>query len=399
MPSTLRVGVVGLGTASTQVLPFFGKLPHIVLGGGADVRPEAREAFSKAYGAPAFKRIEDIVRCDDINAVWVATPNHLHAEHAVLAANHGKHVICEKPMALSLDECDRMIAAADKNGVKLLQGHSKIYNDPIKKIGEIIRSGVLGRVVQINTWNFNDWLQRPRLASEVDTARGGGICYRQGPHQVDIVRYIAGGMVKDVRAATGRCDPHFDTEGNYTAFLSFEDGASATLVFNAYGFFDVAELTWGIGESGRPKSEDALRSAKPRLTGALPPHEKYALAPAHTGGGDRPYQPFFGLTVVSCEKGVIRQSPQGLYVYDADGCREIPCASGRGRGDELIELYEAIVQGRPAFPDGRWGKATLEVCLAMLESSKLGKDVVVRHQIACAENVHPAITAIAAVEA
>ena len=123
---TLKVGVVGLGTASTQVLPFFGKLPHIVLGGGADVRSEARAEFSKKYGAPAFESIEEIVRQDDINAVWVATPNHLHAEHVVLAANHGKHVICEKPMALSLDECDRMIAAADKNGVRLLQGHSKI---------------------------------------------------------------------------------------------------------------------------------------------------------------------------------------------------------------------------------------------------------------------------------
>jgi phthalate 4,5-cis-dihydrodiol dehydrogenase len=393
--TTLRVGIVGLGTASTQVLPFFGKLPHIVLGAGADVRPEARDAFTKKYGAPAFAGIEDICRRDDIDAVWIATPNDLHAEHVVLAANHGKHVVCEKPMALSMAECDRMIAAAERNGVKLLQGHSKIYNAPIRKIGEIVRSGVLGRVVQIDTWNFNDWLQRPRLASEVDTARGGGICYRQGPHQVDIVRYIGGGRVKSVRASVGRYDPHFDTEGSYQAFLTFEDGASATLVLNGYGFFDVAELTWGIGESGRPKSEGDLRSAKPRLTGALPAAEKYALAPTHGGGGERPNQPFFGLTVVSCEKGVIRQSPQGLYIYDADGCREIPCPSGRGRGDELIELDAAIRENRPAFPDGRWGKATLEVCLAMLESSRLGQDVVLRHQNPVAVGAH----AFAAVEA
>jgi phthalate 4,5-cis-dihydrodiol dehydrogenase len=139
-----------------------------------------------------------------------------------------------------------------------------------------------------------------------------------------------------------------------------------------------------------------LRSAKPRLTGALPPDEKYALAPAHAGGGERPYQPFFGLTVVSCEKGVIRQSPQGLYIYDADGCREISCVSGRGRGDELIELYEAIEQDRPAFPDGCWGKATLEVCLAMLESSKLGKDVAVRYQMAVGPAVAPAAAAVEA---
>jgi phthalate 4,5-cis-dihydrodiol dehydrogenase len=377
--NNLRVGIAGLGTASSQILPFFGKLPSITLGGAADVRPEAREKFTQKYDAPAFDSVEAICKSDSIDAVWIATPNELHAEHTILAARHGKHVICEKPMAVTLEQCDSMIKAADDNGVRLVQGHSKVYNAPIRKLREIIRSGVLGRVTHIDTWNYNDWLQRPRLADEVDTAKGGGIVYRQGPHQVDIVRYLGGGRVHSVRAVTGRHDRNFDTEGNYSAFLEFENGVSATLVLDGYGFFDVTDLTWGIGESGKMKAAKT-DAAKPRITQTLSAAEKYALPVGHGGADDRPFQPFFGLTVITCEKGVLRQSPRGIFLYDADGCREIDCNKGNGRGDELLELLNAIRENRPAFPDGRWGKASLEVCIAMMQSSKERRDVLLKYQ-------------------
>jgi len=189
-----------------------------------------------------------------------------------------------------------------------------------------------------------------------------------------------------MRAQSGRHDAHFDTEGNYSAWLEFENGIAATMVFNGYGYFDITELTWGIGESGRPPPKSpAEGAAKPRITGTLPPAEKYALPPRHGGADARPFQPFFGLTVVSCEKGVLRQSPQGIFCYDAQGCREIPCGAGRGRGDELIELRNAVREGREAFPDGRWGKATLEVCLGILTSSRERREIALAHQTGCAD--------------
>ena len=379
MKRELNVGIVGLGTASTQILPFFSKLPHIRLAGAADIRPEARTKFQNDYNAPAFETVEGICKSQDIDALWIATPNHLHAEHTILAARHGKHVVCEKPMALSLEECDRMISAADENGVKLIQGHSKIYNAPIKKMREIITSGRLGKVIQIDTWNFNDWLQRPRLESEVDTRLGGGICYRQGPHQADIVRYLGGGRVKSIRAVTGRNDPHFDTEGNYSAFMEFENGICATMIFNGYGYFDVTDLTWGIGEGGKMRT--ATKSEpKTRITTPLDPQEKYSLTPNYGAGHSGAYQPFFGLTVVSCEKGVLRQSPKGIFLYDSSGVEEVSCNIGNGRGDELIELWNSVQENRPAFPDGRWGKATLEVCIAMLKSSNEKREISLESQ-------------------
>lgn len=379
----LRVGIAGLGVAASQVLPAFGEGAPYVLAGGADIRAEARSAFSSRYRLPAVDSVRALCARDDIDAVWVSTPNTLHAEHTVCAAEHGKHVICEKPMAISLRQCDRMIRAVERNGVKFLQGHSKIYQAPIRAIREVVRGGSLGRIVQIQATNFNDWLQRPRLAAELDTTQGGGLVYRQGPHLVDIVRFIGGGMVWTVRGVSGRADPHFDTEGHFSALLEFEDGAVAALTFNGYGYFDISELTWGIGESGYVQSADRAFPGKPRLKGPADPERKAAVAHRRNKGGKRGTrrQPFFGLTVVACERGVVRQSPDGLYVYSEDGREEIPCESGHGRELELEELAASLAEGRDAFPDGRWGKATLEVCLAILASAGDRRARRMRHQV------------------
>lgn len=381
----LRIGIAGLGVASTQVLPAFTPDAPFALAAGADIRPEARTAFQDRYGRPAVDSVEALCRRDDVDVVWISTPNTLHAEHVVTAANHGKHVVCEKPMAVTLKQCDRMIRAAAANGVQLLQGHSKIYQAPIRKIRDIVKQGRLGRVVQILSYNSNDWLQRPRLAPELDTGQGGGLVYRQGPHIIDIVRFIGGGKVATVRGVTGRADPHFDTEGHFSALLEFEDGAAAAVSFNGYGYFDVSELTWDIGESGYRQTGFRHFPGKPRITGPTDPEIKSASAEARNGttdrGGEHRRQPFFGLTIVSCEKGVIRQSPDGIFVYSEDGVEEIPCTPGRGRDLELRELMDAITEGRTVFPDGRWGKATLEVCLAMMASSRDGRSRRMRHQV------------------
>jgi phthalate 4,5-cis-dihydrodiol dehydrogenase len=299
----------------------------------------------------------------------------------VSAAENGKQVICEKPMAVTLDECDRMIEAAEKSAVKLLIGHSKISDPPVVKLGEVVSGKSLGPLVQIATWNYKGWLRSARLPAEVDTARGGGVVYRQGPHQIDVVRYIGGGLARSVRAVAGRWNPHFDTEGDYAAFLEFADGTPAALAFNGYGYFDITELTWDIGEGGEKVTGRYRRSEEPK--GPVSPEERYAMPlrrEARASGGERG-QPFYGLTLVSCARGDIRQSPDGLYLYTEDGSREIPCPPDLGRGAELLKLRDAVARNDPVFPDGRWGKATLEVVLAILESSRTGREVGLHHQV------------------
>jgi len=377
--SELRVGLAGLGAASAQILPCFRDVPGVRLTAAAEVRTEAREAFTAAYGLPAFDSVAAMCTSPEVDLVWIATPNTLHCEHTVAAAESGKHVICEKPMAISLAECDRMIEAARRARVQLLQGHSKVFDSPVRAIHEVVASGRLGKVIQIDSWNFNDWLQRPRIATEYDTSLGGGLVFRQGPHQVDVVRYICGAPALSVRGTVGRWDPHFATEGNFSALIEFEGGAVGNLTLNGYGYFDVTELTWGIGEGGGQVEDPRARKPRPRRTKPMEPVEKYDYLAKVAAGGELysqgARQPFYGLTVVNCERGAMRQSQDGLYIYSERGREEIPVARNAGRAAELIEFRDALAAKRPVFPDGVWGRATLEICLGILESSETHRDI------------------------
>ena len=364
----LKIGIVGLGNAASMIVPALNG-GGAALAGAADIRPEARAKLTATHGVPTFASVEELVRCD-LDAVWIATPNQFHAEQAVAAATAGKHVICEKPMALTLAECDQMINAAAANNVMLLLGHSKLMQAPVRKMREILDSGSLGSVVQIATWNYNDWLQRPRLPAEVDTDQGGGICYRQAPHQIDIVRYLMGRPARSIRGVVNRADPNFPTEGNYTALMSF-DGAAASLVYNAYGYFNVSDLTWGIGEGGQQQQVPSY--GRKRVSGAVTPEIRYGKREAPVPAERR--QPFYGLTIVSCERGIIRQSPNGIFVYDETGYREVRCDDINAIDRDVAELTTAIAENRRPFPDGHWGKATLEACLALLESAKSAKEM------------------------
>lgn len=370
----LRVGIVGLGAAAQLVLPYMGKVPGVRLGGAADIRKDAREAFTNTYGLPAFASIEDLC-ASPIDAVWIETPNHLHCEHTLVAAAHKKHVIVAKPMATALSECDRMIEACRGAGVRLLQGHSKIFDLPVQAMARIGRSGRLGRVIAVDTWWYNDWLRRPHLASELDEALGAGFILRQAPHLVDVTTHIAGARAIAVRAVTGRWDPSLPTDGNCAALIRFEGGAHANICLNGYGYFGTSELVWDIGLFGK---QQAL--TKPVLRqGSLSAEEKYAGAPLRERKAGE-LMPFVGLTLVSCERGLMRQSPEGLYLYTDEDREEISIAPYLGRAAELIELRDALSEGRDVFPNGEWGKANLEICLAILASSREQRDIALRHQ-------------------
>jgi phthalate 4,5-cis-dihydrodiol dehydrogenase len=383
--------MAGLGVASTQILPPISNLPYIKITAAADTRTDALQRFREVYKGEVFTSVAAMCESPNVDAVYIATPNQLNAEHVIAAAERGKHAIVEKPMALSVAECDAMNEAAEKHGVKLLCGHTHSFDPPIRKIRQIVRSGELGKLCMINTWNYNEFMYRPRMKHELATSRG--VVLNQGPHHVDIVRLIGGGMARSVRAMTGIWDKARGYEGSYTCYLEFEDGTPATLIYSGYGFFDTAELFEWVGEGGQYRDPKTNLNVRGQLRQVRSPEEEEQLKEAMRFGGQREgeyshvwsgerHQPFFGFTLVSCEKGDIRQTPDGLYIYGESEQREIPLSGGsRGREAEVEELYNAVVHNRPVFHDGRWGAATLEVCLAMLESAKERKEILLSHQV------------------
>jgi phthalate 4,5-cis-dihydrodiol dehydrogenase len=382
----LRLGVAGLGRAFTLMLPTFAADPRVALVAAADTRAEARQRFAADFAGRSYASVEELCADPAVEAVYVATPHQYHARHAMLAAQHRRHLLIEKPMALSLADCRAIMAAAERAGVALVVGHSHSFDAPVARLRALVDSGAFGAVRMINAINYTDYLYRPRRPEELDTAQGGGAVFNQAAHQVDIVRLVGGGRVASVRAATGAFDAARPTEGAYAALLTFADGAFASLTYGGYGHFDADEWQGWIGETGQPKTPypgvSRLRFASPQQESAFKNARNYggpdyrplpARAPAHQ---------HFGTLLASCTQADLRALPNGVMIYQNGSARLDPVAPPVvPRAEVIDELYAAVVHGKTPLHGGAWGLATLEVVLAILRSACEGRDVALAHQV------------------
>ena len=377
----IRIGIAGLGAAGRAFVPAIAAHPRFALRAIADPSPAIRAEFAALGGVDAYPDFEAMIAAAAIDVVCIATPTPLHAEQALAAFAAGRHVLLEKPMATTLADAQRVAAAARTAGKVLLVGHSHSSDAPIARMRSLVEEGALGAPRMANTWCYSDWVYRPRRPEELDIAQGGGVTFRQGAHQFDILRLLCGGLARTVRAKTFDFDPARPTLGAFTAFVDFADGAAGSAVYSGYGYLPGAELTFGIGEWGF-----AHAPGKPRTgTTASPEEELRAKAQrARTAiPAQAPHPPFFGLTILSCERGDVRQVPEGLAVHTRDGVSTVPVGVARSPRDLLLdELHDAIAGVRPAVHDGRWALATLELCIGAMQSARSGREVVLTHQCA-----------------
>lgn len=377
----LRIGVAGLGRAFSLMAPTFAADERVRLVAAADPRPEARARFERDFGGKAYAAVEELCADPHVNVVYVATPHQHHATHAIAAANAGKHVLVEKPMALTLEECCAMTEAARRHGVFLVVGHSHSFDVPIAHARKLIDSGAFGRLRMITAINFTDFLYRPRRPEELDTSRGGGAIYNQAAHQVDIARLLAG-EVASVRATTGNWDPARSTEGAYSALLTFASGAVGTLTYSGYAHFDSDELCGWVGEGGNRKDPSAYGVARKALRGdevELKNARNYGGASYAPSAGER-LHPHFGFLIASCERADLRPLPEGVMVYGDEERRLEPLVPPRvPRAEVIDELCAAVAEGKAPLHDGQWGAATLAVCLAILRSSREQREVTLEH--------------------
>lgn len=394
-PRVMRVGIAGLGNGAVNAVvanPGLSNHPNVKVTAGADIREEARDMFAARYGARTYASVAEMCTSSDIDAVYILTPNTVHAEHAIVAAEHGKQVIADKPMALSMADCDAMIRAAERNGVRLMVAHSQSLDSGILKMLEIVRSGELGRPTLITSTYYSEWLYRPRSLEELDpNSMEGGLTLRQGWVQLDIIRMLGGGLLRSVRGTTVVADPRRPVDGAYAAFLEFEDGTPATAVFDSYGHFDSAELTFGFGLYGRRRGPQDNLGAHRQVKSFATPDAEFAWKNARRIGGSQARteliavpekHQMFGLTIVSCEHGAIRQTPDGVMIYGEDAWREVKVPPRLYTGVELDIMYRAWADDEPlALHDGAWGKATTELCLALLQSAKDRNEVRLAHQV------------------
>lgn len=383
----LRIGVAGLGRAFSLMLPTFVADPRVELVAAFDVRAEARERFRSDFDGAVYDRFEDFAQDPSMEVAYIASPHQFHAAQAELLAQERKHLLVEKPMALSVKDCEVMVAAAASAGVWLIVGHCHSFDTPYLQARALIQSGDYGQVRMIQAINYTDFLYRPRRPEELRTEDGGGVIFSQAAHQIDVVRLLAGGRPTSVKAVTGAWDLNRPTEGAYSAILTFDNGSHASVVYNGYGHFDSDEWCGWIGELGNTKGPGSYGAARRRLKTIAGVGQESALKNAATYGGPD-YKPFspndvgrlfnqhFGPVIVSCDGADIRPLPDALILYENERIEriELPMPSVP-RYEVIDELYEAVVNASPPLHDGHWAKATLEVCLAMLESARTGREL------------------------
>jgi phthalate 4,5-cis-dihydrodiol dehydrogenase len=385
-PAPIGLGIAGLGMAGAVMVQAAAAHRGYVLRAAADPHAAPRAAFARDFNASGYDDIRGLCTDPAVEVIYVATPHQFHAPHAILAAEHGKHIILEKPMALTLADCDAIIAAVEKAGVQLIVGHTHSFDPQIQVMRLLIASGAVGRLGMIHTFNYTNFLYRPRRPEELDTAQGGGILFNQVPHQIDIARLIGGGVARSVRARLTALDPARPTEGSCAALIQFENGAAASLVYSGYDYFDSDEWHFNVSERGTPKTPDHGASRRALMKTA---DEARARTENFAYGSSKaqlpPHQPHFGITIATCEKGELRASADGLIKYDQMGPTKIEIERGPGmpgRHQVLDEMDRALRLGRRPIHDGRWGKATLEVALAIQQSARQGREITLQHQVA-----------------
>lgn len=201
----VRVGIIGsgyMGKTFASVIKNIKEAKLIAISGGTRALSLARE-FNVEY----VTSWEELVKRDSIDAVIIATPHVYHAQQTIMAAENGKHVLVEKPMAITTKECEEMIRIAKKNNVKLMVAHSHRYWPANRKVKEIIDSGELGKIIAIRDTIIGgsmreavkgkkSWIIDPKIA-------GGGALLFNGIHLIDRDRWWLGREVKKVFAQVG----------------------------------------------------------------------------------------------------------------------------------------------------------------------------------------------------
>ncbi|MEM2528081.1 MAG: Gfo/Idh/MocA family oxidoreductase [Ignisphaera sp.] len=238
---TVNVAVVGLGAIGRRHVESLKELElegyGVKLIAVMDVLKGRVDEFASRYGCRGYTTYDDVVRDPEIDVVSIATPHYLHAQQAIYAMEHKKHVIVEKPMAITLASAKEMILKARKNGVRLGVVYQRRYSEAIQKLREMVCNGVLGKVFLAEAslmWyrDEEDYFLKDEIARSwrgLLSTEGGGLLMTQAIHVVDLLIFL----FREAEEAYGYIDnvshPSIDVEDTTTAIIKFKNRVTASL--------------------------------------------------------------------------------------------------------------------------------------------------------------------------
>jgi len=344
MTDTLRFGLIGCGRIAPHHAQALQHLPDSALVAVADIIEQRAYQFADEYGADPYVDYHDMLRRDDLDVVCICTPSGLHAQMAIDAANAGKHILVEKPMALTLNDADAMIVAAKANGVRLCVAFQNRYNPPIQDLRAAVQSGRLGRLLMGNAtvrwYRTQDYYEDGWHGT---WAMDGGALMNQSIHHVDALIWLMGEPVASVFAYSATLAHHMEAEDAVVATLRFASGALASIEASTLTFpTDLEGSITLLGERGSVKIGGVALNRKEmwKIEGELE-READIL-------------------------GENQADPLGVY--------------GTSHPHVFADLAAAIRENREPFVDGPQGRHALEVVLAVYESARTGQPVTLNNQ-------------------
>ena len=320
------IGIVGTGHRGPQLAARVAEMEDAELIAVCDVVPALAEAVAAEYGAKAFATVEEMVEEPGLDAVEVVTPSVHHAHPTIVAAKAGKHVAVATPFAVTLDECDRMIAAAEESGVNLMFAQTHRYSANEHSAKRLIDDGEIGDVIWATWTRMRGANPRWRLSGPTGPPdrwsrwrkSGGGFFVYEGTHLTDMFRWFTGSDVATVFSVG---------MGVYSSIGDGEDNAIGALRFKSGAFGTINEGT------------------------------------SDPGGLDRDWR-------IVGTKGMIEIGDEVRLGKDGWTTVDSPPV-----GDHQREFVDSILEGRTPSCDGHDGRAALEASLAIIRSEETGEAV------------------------
>ena len=334
----VRVSLIGCGRISRNHFDAIARVEGLELVAVADSDPARAEAVGTAQGVPAFGSLEAMLAAVPSDLVSICTPSGLHPAHGIVAARAGRHVLTEKPMAISLAGADALVQACDAAGVQLFVVKQNRLNPPIQLLKRAVDKGRFGRIYSANVtvrWT------RPQEYYDAEPWRGtwefdGGAIMNQASHYVDLMQWLVG-PVEGVMAKTATQARRIEAEDSGVALLKFRSGA--------LGVLEVSVLTYPrnlegsitiLGEQGSVKIGGTAVNRVEHWQFADYDDDDKLVEAANT-------------------------NPPTVYGFGHEGYYRnvLPVLRGAAKPDT----------------DGRAGRKSLELILGIYESAKIGREV------------------------
>lgn len=334
----VRFGVIGCGMIAQYHAAAIAAVPGAKLAGCYDPFAPSAEAFAAKHGIPVFPTLEALLASPEIDAACICTPSGLHTAQAVAAMRAGKHLVCEKPMSLTLADADALIAAARETGQKTCIISQYRFTPAVQQVRRAMESGALGKIVsgslQMKYYRSQDYYAQAgwRGTWAMD---GGGALMNQGIHGVDVFRYLMGSVRRLTGYARTQTRP-IEVEDSAVAILEFANGAVGTLEASTTCYPGYPRRIEICGDQGSVVlEEDAILRWDCPLPSELPVGE-----PA---------------------RNVASADPKAIQVD--------------GHVRQFANLVGAIQNGDALIADAATGRPPLEIILAVYQSSQTGKTV------------------------